>query len=168
MTVLLAAAAASGETPMQGDTIQGTSTRFRGSVPTTIRTPSTVFYNPNPFRAGTGQRSAVVPPGKNGPRDGHAEHRRRNHIIIIVDLAPCYTDYISEDLQGYYQPGYEWGASLRQYIVGWDRFDPYLEQYVVNASPAAQDAFRRGFIEAFGENAEALYDRAMRRASQQG
>jgi hypothetical protein len=43
-----------------------------------------------------------------------------------------------------------------------------LEQYVVNASPAAQDAFRRGFIEAFGENAEALYDRAMRRASQQG
>jgi hypothetical protein len=87
-----------------------------------------------------------------------------------VDLAPCYSDddCVPEDWQGYYQPGYEWGASLREYAVSWQQFGPYLEQYVVPASPAAQDAFRRGFIKAFGGNAEALYNRAMNRAARQG
>jgi hypothetical protein len=52
--------------------------------------------------------------------------------------------------------------------VDWNQFVPYLEEYIVPAMPAAQDAFRRGFIKAFGGNAEALYDRAMKQASQQG
>ena len=86
----------------------------------------------------------------------------------VQQLGEMLRHYADSEAQGYYQPGYEWGASLRQYRVSWDQFGPYLEQYVVPATPAAQDAFRRGFIEAFGGNAEALYDRAMRRASLQG
>lgn len=168
--VVLAGTGAYGETPMRTDVKPSDSFRFRGSVPTTVRTPSTVFFNPNPFRQPAGERPTVVQPKKDVPRDNHGERRHRRHTIVIVDLAPCYSDYdyVSEELQGYYQPGYEWGASLRLYTVSWQLFGPYLEQYVVPASPPAQDAFRRGFIEAFGGNAEALYDRAMNRASQQG
>jgi hypothetical protein len=168
--VLLAGAAAYGQSQIRADANQGDSFRFRGSVPTTIRTPSTVFYHPDPFLPNSGGSGAVVPSGKIVRRDDRNFRAHRRNAVVIVAVAPCYSDYdyVSEDLQGYYQPGYEWGTSLRQYSVSWDQFGPYLEEYVVNASPAAQDAFRRGFIEAFGGNAEALYDRAMRRAAQRG
>lgn len=110
--------------------------------------------------------------GRDRDRDRDADrwHRSRVVFVAVPVYVPVSSDYgyAEQDLQGYYQPGYDWGASLRQYTVGWEQFGPYLEKYVVPATPAAQDAFRRGFIEAFGDNAEALYDRAMRRASQQG
>jgi hypothetical protein len=75
-------------------------------------------------------------------------------------------DYVNEQVDGYYQPGYDWGAAVKGNTVDWAEFVPYLQQYIVVASPVGKDAFRRGFIAGYGGNAEATYGRALRKACQ--
>jgi len=101
---------------------------------------------------------------------------RRSHgtptIVIVYNQIPnagsdvAWVDYVNQEVQGYYQPGYEWGAVLKANTVDWAEFIPYLQQYIVSASPTGQDAFRRGFIAGFGGSAVATYDYALRQASQ--
>lgn len=184
MGLFLAGSATYGERPARGDSAQNNAQNFRGS-PAVERGSSPIIRSGsaqqifNTVQRDINERRALIQRGiTDQPRsaahsevrdhDGEMIHRHRGRLVVFV--APAYSDYdyVSEDLQGYYQPGYEWGAQLRQYTISWDQLGPYLEQYVVPASLAAQDAFRRGFIEAFGGNAEALYDRAMKRASQEG
>ena len=75
---------------------------------------------------------------------------------------------IVEDAQSYYQPGYDWGAGIRGSQLAWADFLTYIERYVLSASPVGRDAFRRGFLEAFGGNGEATYDYALRQAARPG
>jgi hypothetical protein len=93
-------------------------------------------------------------------------------VNVVVFSPPVYDAtaaiYAYEESQNYYQPGYEWGAGLKGNSLVWAEFVPYLQQYLLNVSPVAQDAFRRGFVTGFGNTAEAVYDRAMRQACQRG
>lgn len=70
--------------------------------------------------------------------------------------------------QDFFQPGYQWGAGLRANTLAWGDLVPYLEQYILNADPRSRDAFRRGFVKAFGGNGEATYDSAYRQAARPG
>ena len=99
--------------------------------------------------------------------------RRIDILILDFGLACEYSDpvnasYAHEEAQSYYQPGYQWGAGLRQNNLAWADFLPYLEQYLLIATPNAQGAFRRGFVEGFGGNGEATYDYAFRQAARPG
>jgi hypothetical protein len=72
----------------------------------------------------------------------------------------------SQDAQGFYQPGYQWGGELRDYHVTMDQLVAYLKSYVLNSSAAQQAAFRSGFIANFGTDGQTVYDQAMQQASQ--
>lgn len=100
---------------------------------------------------------------------------RRDNIAFLgigptcdAGYDPAITLYAYEESQAFYQPGYQWGTGLREFNLAWADLQPYLEQYLLNASPNAQVAFRRGFVEGFGGNGEALYDRAFRQAARPG
>ena len=99
---------------------------------------------------------------------------RRSDVVILNFGPSCDggdtvdASYAREEAQSYYQPGYQWGAGLRQNNLAWSDFLPYLEQYLLIATPSAQGAFRRGFVEGFGGNGEATYDYAFRQASRPG
>ena len=90
-------------------------------------------------------------------------------VGIGCELAcDSYAAATSEEAQGYYQPGYDWGAGIKDNHLAWAEFLAYLERYVLSASPVGRDAFRRGFIEAFGGNGDATYDYALRQAARPG
>jgi hypothetical protein len=74
--------------------------------------------------------------------------------------------YTNQDAQSYYQLGYQWGGELKQYHGTVDQLVAYLKAYIVNASPAQQDAFRSGFIASTAANAATIYDGAMQQAGQ--
>lgn len=74
------------------------------------------------------------------------------------------TAYVAQDAQGYYQVGDQWGAGMKQYKLTMDQLVTYLKSYIVDASPAQQDAFRSGFIASAVPNAAATYDQAMQQA----
>ena len=104
---------------------------------------------------------------------------RRNSAFVFLVIRPtcdfgCYgcdaavANDVYQEAQSYYQPGYQWGAGLKDNSVAWVDFLPYLEQYLLSASPVGRDAFRRGFIEGFGGNGEATYDYAFRQAARPG
>jgi hypothetical protein len=128
----------------------------------------------------TPYRSTLIPRGKTSPRPAQpplsAEPQRPpdncppRSVTIVTVFAPGYDStaaiYAYEESQAYYQPGYEWGEGLKTYTVAWADFVPYLQRYLVNASPIAQEAFRRGFIAGYGTSAEATYSSAWRRACQ--
>ena len=105
---------------------------------------------------------------------GNCVHERSDRPVVVVNVVTIYTPtydataaiYAYEEAQNFYQPGYEWGAGLKANNLPWADFHPYLQEYVVSASPVARDAFRRGFIVGFGGNGEATYDHAMRRVAQ--
>jgi len=72
--------------------------------------------------------------------------------------------YAAQDAQGYYQVGDQWGAGMKQYKLTMDQLVTYLKSYIIDASPAQQDAFRSGFIASAVPNAAATYDQAMQQA----
>jgi hypothetical protein len=60
----------------------------------------------------------------------------------------------------YNELGAAWGQDLRRDIVTWNQFVAYLKAYIVTATPASQADFRAGFINGYGINAVAAYDKA--------
>jgi hypothetical protein len=122
-----------------------------------------------------GLRTASEPPIKVSQPATKCSPGRNNRPIVVnvvVFSPPAYDAtaaiYAYEESQNYYQPGYEWGEGLKGNALEWAEFVPYLQQYLLNVSPVAQDAFRQGFVRGFGATAEAIYDRAMRQACQRG
>ncbi len=72
--------------------------------------------------------------------------------------------YTTQDVQGYYQVGDQWGAGMKQYKLTMSQLVTYLQSYIVDASPAQQDAFRSGFIASAIPNGAAAFDQAMQQA----
>jgi len=72
--------------------------------------------------------------------------------------------YTAQDAQGYYQVGDQWGTGMKQYKLTMNQLVTYLQSYIVDASPAQQDAFRSGFIASAIPNAAATFDQAMQQA----
>ncbi len=81
----------------------------------------------------------------------------------VDDSAPTAT-YTAQDAQGYYQVGDQWGAGMKQYQLTMAQLVTYLKSYIVDASPAQQDAFRSGFIASAIPNGAAMFDQAMQQA----
>jgi hypothetical protein len=115
----------------------------------------------------------VVESWRNSRRNGEVRRSRSQQPVVIVynqtsSVADevALADYVNQEVQGYYQPGYDWGAAVKGNQVDSAEFVPYLQQYIVVASPVGRDAFRQGFINGFGGTAETIYDRALRQACQ--
>lgn len=96
------------------------------------------------------------------------DSRQPQTSFVVLYNTPVWVDPTAYDqeVQDYYQPGYEWGAGLRENTLKWDGFIPYLKEYLAAASTMGQDAFRSGFVAGFRGNAEAIFDRAARQAYQ--
>ena len=134
--------------------------------------------------AGPADDRRFAGPGNKPDRDSRAGHRRGHSdpvVLVVVNTFPAwqgggcgpvpasYADTSAGedtvfDAGAYYQPAYEWGADLKEFLVRWDQFVPYLKEYIVAAPAAGREAFRAGFIAGYGANAEATYDYAMRQA----
>ncbi len=148
----------------QTKTSVGTVTDWRGTVPF----HSTLVPRD---RSPNGMRPQ---PAKLSRPDGNCgQHRGAQPAVTVVTIyAPVYDStaaiYAYEESKAFYQPGFDWGVGLKGNDIAWADFIPYLQKYVVSASPVAQDAFRQGFIMGFGTSAEATYDHAMRRACRPG
>jgi len=118
-----------------------------------------------------GQRFAGAGRDSRRPSDWRRS-RGEPTVIVVINQSSSLADelaaaeYVNEETQTYYQPGYDWGAVIKNNTVDWADFIPYLQQYIVIASPVGKDAFRRGFIAGFGGSAEATYDYALRQACQ--
>lgn len=76
-------------------------------------------------------------------------------------------DYVSEDVSRtasgpstFFAKGRDWGQDLRRDVVSWAQFVQYMKTEIVNAVPWMQDEFRRGFVEAYGTNGEAAFEKA--------
>ena len=136
-------------------------------------------------RRAPGQRGGLVPvahgatampPAGQGNDIHHAGELhcayRAPTIVVVYNQVPsagsevALADYVNQQEQGYYQPGYEWGVVLKANTVDWAEFIPYLQEYIVSAPAVGKDAFRRGFLAGFGGSAPATYDYALRQASQ--
>jgi hypothetical protein len=50
-------------------------------------------------------------------------------------------------------------------VVTWDQFVAYFRANVLNASPVVFSEFRRGFVDAYGANAAAAFDKAVQNAT---
>ncbi len=64
----------------------------------------------------------------------------------------------------FYQSGRDWGQDLRRAVTTWETFVYHVKSYIAKAAPALRAEFRRGFIESYGLNAEAAFDKAMQTA----
>jgi len=53
---------------------------------------------------------------------------------------------------------------MKQYKLTMSQLVAYLQSYIVDASPAQQDAFRSGFIASAIPNGAAAFDQAMQQA----
>jgi hypothetical protein len=96
-----------------------------------------------------------------------------------VPLAPTYdsgysstSSYVpsvegdgSEAPSGYANVGHQWGQDLRREIATWDQFVDYVRGYIIGATPAAQADFREAFIDSYGINGAAAYDKAAEQAA---
>ena len=119
--------------------------------------------------ANVGSRWSGVPARGTPPAADCVRHPVTVVTVVTVYAPVCDSTaaiYAYEESQNFYQRGYEWGAGLKGNAIAWADFIPYLEQFVVSASPVANDAFREGYIRGFGGSGEATYDHAMRQASQ--
>ena len=140
----------------------GTITDWRGTVP----------FHKTLVPRERGPHGMWPQPAKLSQPDGNCgQHRAAPPVVTVVNVyAPVYDStaaiYAYEESKAFYQPGFDWGAGLKGNEIAWADFIPYLQKYVVSASPVAQDAFRQGFIMGFGSSAEATYDYAMRQACQ--
>jgi hypothetical protein len=85
-------------------------------------------------------------------------------VAISGDDSSETATYTAQDAQGYYQVGNQWGAGMKQYKLTVSQLVTYLQSYIVDASPAQQDAFRSGFIASAIPNGAAMYDQAMQQA----
>jgi hypothetical protein len=72
--------------------------------------------------------------------------------------------YADQDLDSFYEPGYQWGGELKLYHVTMDQFVAYLKSYILSASPVQQAAFRSGFVAHFGADGQSMYDQAVQQA----
>jgi hypothetical protein len=114
--------------------------------------------------ASLGNGRNAVSQTKDHNRNGDC--RQPQTLVVVVYSNPVWYDptVYDQEVQDYYQPGYQWGVGLRENSLGWDGFVPYLKEYVAAASSVGQDAFRSGFVAGFRGNAEAIFDRAARQA----
>ncbi len=137
--------------------------------------PRSVYYRGNDAGLHPGWRAGDV--RYDGDRYGHHDrsfdHGRGQQTVVFVNVAAYYNagayadaPTVDQVQDAYYQPGYQWGVSLGQYRVTWDQLLNYLSAYVVTAPPVAQDAFRAGFIDGFGDSGPATFDHAMQIAGQ--
>jgi hypothetical protein len=62
------------------------------------------------------------------------------------------------------QKGQEWAQDLRREIVEWKDFVSYLKDHLTKASVEDYNEFRKGFIQAYGSNAEIAFDKAFQEA----
>ena len=65
----------------------------------------------------------------------------------------------------YADVGREWAQDLRREVATWDQFVDYLRSYIVGAPPAAQADFREAFIDSYGVNGAAAYDKGASQAA---
>jgi hypothetical protein len=72
--------------------------------------------------------------------------------------------YPAQDTRNYLVLGHDWGKDLRLRTVTWDWFVQYLHAYIINAPPGAQDDFRRGFMDGYGDSAKSVLGSAMQQA----
>jgi hypothetical protein len=61
--------------------------------------------------------------------------------------------------------GLSWGQDLRREVATWNQFVAYLKAYIVTAPASAQADFREAFIDAYGLNGAAAYDKAAAQAA---
>ncbi len=171
VAVLLAWALAGATAFAQSKSNGTTNTDWKSNTPyrDTLVPRDTTPYRSTMIPRGTHSRRPAQPPGQANPQSP-ADNCPPRSVTIVTVYAPVYDStaaiYAYEESQAYYQPGYEWGEGLKNYTVAWADFVPYLQRYLVNASPIAQDAFRRGFIAGYGTSAEATYSSAWRQACQ--
>jgi hypothetical protein len=91
-----------------------------------------------------------------------------SYVPPVVAGSGDTTPYDSNSAQAapnYNELGTAWGQDLRREIVTWDQFVAYLKAYSVTAPPAGQADFRDGFIDGYGINAGAAYDKAAAQAA---
>jgi hypothetical protein len=65
-----------------------------------------------------------------------------------------------------YQLGTQWAQDLRRDIVIWDGFVNYVRSNILTALPSDEAEFRKGFISAYGINAEAAFNKAAEQAGE--
>ena len=96
-----------------------------------------------------------------------------------VPLAPTYdsgysstSSYVpsvegdaSDAPSSYADTGRQWAQDLRREVVTWDQYVDYVRSYIVAAPPAAQADFREAFIDSYGINGAAAYDKAAEQAA---
>jgi hypothetical protein len=169
--VLLAWALAGATAFAQSKSTKATNTDWKSNTPyrDTLVPRDTTPYRSTMVPRGKPSHRPAQPPASTEPKRPSDDCPPRSVTIVTV-YAPVYDStaaiYAYEESQAYYQPGYDWGEGLKSYTFAWADFIPYLQRYLVNASPIAQDAFRRGFIAGYGTSAEATYSSAWRRACQ--
>jgi len=66
----------------------------------------------------------------------------------------------------YKQLGVQWAQDLRRNIVVWGQFVGYVKESVLTALPSDEAEFRKGFISAYGSNADAAFDKAAEQAGE--
>lgn len=69
-----------------------------------------------------------------------------------------------QQLRGFEQLGYDWGRDVRREIASWESFVDYIKSNLLNAFSSDRDHFKRGFLSAYGVNAEAAWDKAWNEA----
>ncbi len=83
------------------------------------------------------------------PDDGYAvppAYPYNAPVVTSGDDSSQTATYTAQDVQGYYQVGDQWGAGMKQYKLTMSQLITYLQSYIVDSSPAQQDAFRSGSI----------------------
>ena len=106
------------------------------------RAPTLALYAPTGYYAGPADDS-----------DSYADDSE------AYQNGPAYPDPSS-----YYQLGHDWAQDLRRNAVSWDQFVSYLNAYIVTATDSYREEFRHGFLDGYGINAAAAFDRALQQA----
>jgi hypothetical protein len=123
---------------------------------------------------------------KDGNSDFH-HHRRGGHrhsSVVVVTPTPIFvgpetmvierysSDSYSDnnstttttDIDYFYKLGHDWANDLRRDIVTWDQFIDFLRVNIVPATITNYDAFRNGFLPAYGIHGAEAFDNAFRLA----
>jgi hypothetical protein len=109
----------------------------------------------------------LYPYGYNAPPDtstGPDTYPADDGYVPAINSSGDDSGPTQADLQ-YSDLGASWGQDLRRDIATWDQFIGYLKVYIVTAPAWAQADFREAFIDAYGLNGAAAYDKATTEAA---
>ena len=95
--------------------------------------------------------------GYTGPENALPPHSATNQVPQNATTPPG---------SDYYQLGSQWAQDLRRNIVTWDQFIAYMKDSILPAMPSDEAEFRRGFLSAYGSNAEAAFNKAAEQAGE--